>query len=88
MWAFLTTTHRSNRRNTRTNPPYGRGLADQVVVHALQLTQSTGGTVAMLLDLASLAHPLRHVLYVTRPPAAVYVLNELICQPAGADGLE
>jgi hypothetical protein len=66
-----------------TNPPYGSGLADQFVRHALQLTRATGGTVAMLLDLAGLAHSLRHPLWVSYPPANVYVLDELICQPAG-----
>lgn len=66
-----------------TNPPYGRGLADAFVRHALRLTKHTGGSVAMLLDLASLAHPLRHSLYVTNPPANVYILDHLICQPGG-----
>ncbi len=40
-----------------TNPPYGRGLADAFVTHALALTKRTGGTVAMLLAIQSLAHP-------------------------------
>jgi hypothetical protein len=30
-----------------TNPPYGRGLADAFVKHALKLTAETGGAVAM-----------------------------------------
>ena len=42
-----------------TNPPYGRGLADSFIRHALHLTRDLGGSVAMLLDLASLAHPIR-----------------------------
>lgn len=43
-----------------TNPPYGRGLGDAFVRKALELTAPTGGTVAMLLNLASLCHPTRH----------------------------
>jgi hypothetical protein len=66
-----------------TNPPYGRGLADQFIRHALRLTKDTGGSVAMLLDLAGLAHPIRHGLWVSQPPANIYILDELICQPAG-----
>lgn len=66
-----------------TNPPYGRGLADQFVLHALRLTRPTGGSVTMLLDLAGLAHPIRHGLWVNNPPANVYILDELMCHPAG-----
>lgn len=66
-----------------TNPPYGNGLASAFVRHALRLTEPTGGHVAMLLNLASLAHPMRHIEWVSRPPAAVYVLDELTCWPAG-----
>lgn len=65
-----------------TNPPYGGGLADSFVRHALRLTRETGGSVAMLLDFASLAHPLRHALYISQPPANVYILDELVCWPA------
>lgn len=73
----------SRARNIVTNPPYGSGLADAFVTHALRLTEPTGGNVAMLLNLASLAHPRRHHVWVGRPPAAVYVLDELTCWPAG-----
>lgn len=66
-----------------TNPPYGRGLADHFIRHALRLTEATGGSVAMLLDLAGLAHPSRTSLYVANPPANVYLLDELICAPRG-----
>lgn len=73
---FLTET--TNRgRHIITNPPYGRGLADSFVRHALALTQATSGHVAMLLDLASLAHPMRTRLFTTRPPAVIYLLDEL-----------
>ncbi|MDQ8699269.1 hypothetical protein [Hyphomicrobium sp. LHD-15] len=63
--------------NIVTNPPYGHGLADAFVQHALRLVQPTGGSVAMLLDLASLAHPMRHARWVRNPPAVVYILDQL-----------
>lgn len=66
-----------------TNPPYGRGLADAFAKHAIRLTRETGGTVAMLMNLAGLCHPLRHSFYVSYPPAAVYCLDECICWPYG-----
>lgn len=66
-----------------TNPPYGKGLADAFAKHALRLTQETGGTVAMLMNLAGLCHPLRHDFYVSHPPAVVYALDECICWPYG-----
>ncbi len=70
-------------RNIVTNPPYGRGLADNFLRKSFQLVRDTGGTIALLLDLASLAHPLRHGLLVANPPSNVYILDELICQPGG-----
>jgi hypothetical protein len=66
-----------------TNPPYGRGLGDAFVKHALDLTRETGGTVAMLLNLASLCHPNRHDLWVNNPPSAIHALDELVCWPEG-----
>ena len=66
-----------------TNPPYGRGLADHFVKHALKLTAETGGNVAMLMNVMSLCHPLRHDFYVSTPPAVVYALDECICWPNG-----
>ena len=66
-----------------TNPPYGRGLADAFAKHAIRLTRETGGTVAMLMNLAGLCHPLRHDFYVGQPPSAVYCLDECICWPYG-----
>ena len=66
-----------------TNPPYGRGLGDAFVRHALTLTAKTGGSVAMLLNLASLSHPTRHELWTSHPPAAIYALDELVCWPEG-----
>lgn len=74
---------RPRARNIVTNPPYGRGLADRFVEHALNLTAMTGGSVAMLLNLSSLCHPSRHLLWMRRPPTAIYGLDELVCWPNG-----
>jgi len=74
---------RARAKHIITNPPYGRGLADRFIGHALRLTRATGGSVAMLLDLASLCHPRRHAKFVNTPPAAIYALDELVCMPNG-----
>lgn len=66
-----------------TNPPYGRGLADAFAKHALKLTRETGGTVAMLMNVSGLCHPLRHDFYVSQPPAVIYALDECTCWPYG-----
>ena len=66
-----------------TNPPYGRGLADAFAKHAIALTRETGGTVAMLMNLSGLCHPMRHDFYMGQPPAVVYCLDECICWPYG-----
>lgn len=66
-----------------TNPPYGRGLADAFAKHALKLTRKTGGSVAMLMNLSGLCHPLRHDFYVSQPPAVIYALDECVCWPYG-----
>jgi hypothetical protein len=78
---------KSRAKHIVTNPPYGRGLADAFVKHALALTRETGGTVAMLLNLASLCHPKRHQLWVNHPPSAIYALDELVCWPEGDPAL-
>ncbi len=69
--------------NIITNPPYGFGLADKFAMHALSLTAKTGGSVAMLINLASLCHPSRHGWYLQHPPSAIYGLDELVCWPHG-----
>lgn len=67
-----------------TNPPYGtHGLGDAFVRRALLHTRQTGGTVAMLLNLRSLANPDRHKKFVKTPPSAIYILDELTCWPEG-----
>jgi len=67
-----------------TNPPYGtHGLGDAFVRRALIHAQKTRGTVAMLLNLRSLANPDRHKKFTKTPPAAIYFLDELTCWPEG-----
>ena len=66
-----------------TNPPYGKGLADAFAKHALKLAAESGGTVAMLMNIAGLCHPLRHSFWTERPPSVVYCLDECVCWPYG-----
>ena len=68
-------------RHIITNPPYGRGLADAFLRKALMLTQETGGKVAMLLNLSSLAEPTRTPFWRTAPPARLYAIDDIICWP-------
>lgn len=71
-------------RNIITNPPYGtHGLGDAFVKKALIHCQKTGGSVAMLLNLRSLANPSRTPKFCKTPPAAIYVLDDLTCWPEG-----
>ncbi len=64
-----------------TNPPYGWGLADRFVVRALELTATTGGKVAMLLNMASLAHRQRTAWWRANPPARLYAVDDIVCWP-------
>ena len=68
-------------RHIVTNPPYGSGLADAFVRKALLLTQQTGGKVAMLLNLASLAEASRTPLWRRHPPARLYAIDSVVCWP-------
>lgn len=70
-----------------TNPPYGRGLGDAFIQHALKLTGETGGKVAMLLNIASLCHPSRHDFWCSNQPARLYALDQLVCWPEGRPDL-
>jgi predicted RNA methylase len=70
-----------------TTPPYGHGLADRFIRQALALTAKTGGKVAMLLNLASLCDPQRHLSFVARPPVRIYALDECVCYPNGDPAL-
>lgn len=67
--------------NIVTNPPYGSGLADAFVRRALSITRHTGGKVAMLLNLASLAHPARTPRWRKSPPARIYAIDGVVCWP-------
>lgn len=69
-----------------TNPPYGNGLADRFLRHALTLTARTGGKVAMLLNLASLCHPARTDQWQSAPPARLYAIDDIVCWPHGEHG--
>ena len=64
-----------------TNPPYGSGLADAFVRQALRIARQTGGKVAMLLNLASLAHPSRTPRWRRSPPARIYAIDGVVCWP-------
>lgn len=64
-----------------TNPPYGWGLADRFVMHALDLTAKTGGKVAMLLNMASLAHRQRTRWWRANHPARLYAVDDIVCWP-------
>lgn len=64
-----------------TNPPYGSGLADRFVRHALRLTQVTGGSVAMLLNLQSLCHRTRTAWWQDNPPSRIYAVDDVVCWP-------
>lgn len=68
-------------RNIVTNPPYGSGLADAFMLKALNLTKTTGGKVALLLNLASLCHPSRTRLWQKVPPARIYAIDGIVCWP-------
>lgn len=68
-------------RHIITNPPYGSGLADAFLDKALRLTRQTGGKVAMLLNLSSLAEPSRTPLWRQRPPARIYAIDSVLCWP-------
>lgn len=70
-------------KNIITNPPYGRGLADAFAKHAIELTRETGGSVAMLMNLSGLCHPLRHDFWIKHPPAVIYALDQCTCWPYG-----
>lgn len=68
-------------RHIITNPPYGSGLADAFVEKALAFTARTGGKVAMLLNLASLAHESRTEEWQKNPPARLYAIDGVVCWP-------
>lgn len=68
-------------RHIVTNPPYGSGLADAFVTKALSFACTTGGKVAMLLNLASLSHAERTAFWKAHPPARLYAMDDIVCWP-------
>jgi len=68
-------------RHIVTNPPYGSGLADGFIRQALAVTADTGGKVAMLLNLASLAHADRTPFWRAHPPARIHAIDSVVCWP-------
>ena len=69
-----------------TNPPYGSGLADSFVEHALRLAAETGGLVAMLLNLASLCHQFRTPWWKQHAPTRIYAIDSIVCWPTDRHG--
>lgn len=74
---------RPRAKHIVTNPSYGSGLADAFVEQALRFSQSTGGKVAMLLNLASLCHRMRTEWWRQRAPTRIYAIDDLCCWPSG-----
>jgi hypothetical protein len=72
---------RPRAKHIVTNPPYGQGLADEFIRRALILTRESGGKVAMLLNLASLAHATRTPRWRATPPVRLYAIDSVTCWP-------
>lgn len=72
---------RPRARHIVTNPPYGSGLADAFITKSLMFARETRGTVAMLLNLASLAHRTRTRWWREHPPARLYAVDDIVCWP-------
>ncbi len=72
---------RPRAKHIITNPPYGSGLADAFITKALDFAAQTRGTVAMLLNLASLAHRTRTRWWQEHPPARLYAIDDIVCWP-------
>ena len=68
-----------------TNPPYSYkpGIGDKFVGQALKFARQSAGTVAMLLNLGSLAHRTRTPKWRNDPPARIHIMDDLICWPNG-----
>ena len=72
---------RPRAKHIVTNPPYGAGLADAFIERSLRFAAETGGTVAMLLNLSSLAHRTRTAWWRDHPPARLYAIDDIVCWP-------
>ena len=73
---------RPRAKHIVTNPPYGSGLADAFAEKALAFAAVTGGTVAMLLNMASLSHRRRTAWWKQKPPARLYAIDDIVCWPS------
>jgi hypothetical protein len=82
---FLNET-RPRAKHIVTNPPYGSGLADAFITRSLAFVAETRGTVAMLLNLASLAHRTRTRWWQQHPPARLYAIDDIVCWPSRTHG--
>lgn len=72
---------RPRAKHIVTNPPYGSGLADAFIDRSLRFAAETGGNVAMLLNLASLAHRTRTRWWREHTPARLYAIDDIVCWP-------
>ncbi len=72
---------RPRAKHIVTNPPYGSGLADAFITQSLAFARQTRGTVAMLLNLASLAHRTRTCWWRDHPPSRLYAIDDIVCWP-------
>lgn len=72
---------RPRAKHIVTNPPYGSGLADAFITRALEFAATTRGSVAMLLNLSSLAHRTRTRWWQEHPPARLYAIDDIVCWP-------
>lgn len=73
---------RPRAKHIVTNPPYGSGLADAFAEKALGFAADTGGSVAMLLNMASLSHRRRTAWWKAKPPARLYAIDDIVCWPS------
>lgn len=77
---------RPRAKHIVTNPPYGSGLADAFITRSLAFAAETRGMVAMLLNLASLAHRTRSAWWRKHPPARLYAIDDIVCWPSDRYG--
>ncbi len=77
---------RPRAKHIVTNPPYGAGLADAFIEKSLGFAASTGGIVAMLLNMSSLAHRTRTGWWRQHPPARLYAIDDIVCWPENRYG--
>lgn len=62
------------------------GSDDNLIVSIQQWVLLTGGSVAMLLNLASLCHRTRTAWWKRNPPARLYAIDDVVCWPVARYG--